>query len=78
MKDQTKSEAIKIQRVRYRLSTIKRWEPFETDPIKKDRYGIYIYFAITGGNAKVYHYFADEAERDKVIQKIDELFGINY
>lgn len=78
MKDQTKDSFVKIQKIRYRLATIKRYEPFETESPKNDKYGLYVYFAVTGSNSRVYHYFEKEEDRDKMIRKLDELFGVSY
>lgn len=43
MAQKTNDLFIKIQKDRYRLMTIKRYVPFETDAAKKEKYGIYIY-----------------------------------
>jgi len=79
---------IKIQDVRYRISAIKRYEPFQSliPEIKNDdrktiqaikgKFGIYIYFSTNGASQRVYHYFEDSKERNIYIQKLDQLFNV--
>lgn len=62
----------------YILLIIKRYEPFETSAQQEEKSGIYIYFSMTGNQSRVYHYFASKSERDKQMQKLDELFNITY
>lgn len=82
---------VKIQNVRYKLSAIKRYEPFETvsTEIKNDsrktvektcggKYGIYIYFSTNGASQRVYHYYLAQKERDKQIEKLDQLFNVTF
>jgi hypothetical protein len=71
-----RKQVIKIQRLRYRLSSIKRYEPFERDDIKHAPFGIYIYFSMTGNSNKVYHVFNTEKERDDILLHLDQTFGI--
>ena len=65
---------IKIQKMRYRVSSIKRYEPFE----RKDGslIGIYVFFSMTGKGNKVYHLFDSEKERDDMLLELDKTFGV--
>jgi hypothetical protein len=78
MSNKTNDIFVKIQKVRYRLNSIKRYEPFETNSAKIDKFGVYIYFSMTGNQSKTYHYYATEEERDYLMAKLDELFNITY
>jgi hypothetical protein len=78
MANKTTDIGIKIQSDRYRLTTIKRHKPFESVLGKKNQYGIYVWFTTTGNSARVYHYFETEDEREVILKKLDELFGISF
>lgn len=86
-----KEQIVKIQKVRYRLTCIKKYEPFETENsvVKNDKektllktrvvkFGIYIYFSASNSKCKDYFYYPNIKDRDLMIQKLDELFGLNY
>lgn len=60
------------------MAAIKRYEPFETEAPRNEKFWLHVYFTVTGSNAKVYHYFEKEKDRDKVIEKLDELFNVSY
>lgn len=81
---------VKVQDVRYKLSAIKRYEPFRTvntdilaDKYKSvkftpgDKYGIYIYFSTNGAAQRVHHYFENKKERDSVVKKLDQIFNVS-
>jgi hypothetical protein len=87
----TKTEFIKIQKIRYRTVSIKRYEPFETSTVAlsndkektatrttSGKFGIYIYFAMTGDKSRVFHYYKSEDERDSDMEKLDQLFNLSY
>jgi hypothetical protein len=86
-----KEQVVKIKKTRYKLSCIKKYEPFETensviqnnkekDIVKTstNKFGIYVYFSASNSKVKDYFYFTTAKERDLVLQKLDELFGLNY
>lgn len=86
-----KEQIIKIQNTRYKLSCIKKYEPFETvnTAIKNDsqktvektpgnRYGIYVYFSASNSKFKDYFYYDKAEDRDVMLQKLDEKFGLSY
>ena len=67
---------IKVQDMRYRVSNIKRYQPFYREDYKKTPYGLYVYFSMTGSSNRVYHVFETEEERDLLLKQLDETFGI--
>jgi len=69
-----KTQFIKIQDKRYRLTTIKIYEPFSSE----GKYGIYIYFTVTRRSDRCYHRFESENDRNKVLFELDEVFNIKY
>ena len=86
-----KEQIIKIQKVRYKLNCIKKYEPFETETsvIQNDKqksvvktanskFGIYIYFSASNSKCKDYFYYLTPEERDIDLQRLDEAFGLNY
>lgn len=81
---------VKIQNSRYRLSSIKRYDPFgsikadilndkqkSTKTSDGEKYGIYIYFSTNGATQRVYHYYTTAKERDLQIDKLDQIFNIS-
>jgi len=71
-----KKQFIKVQNLRYRISAIKRYEPFVREDIKGTQFGIYIYFSMLGTSNKVYHLFSTERERDAVLIDLDTAFVV--
>jgi hypothetical protein len=71
-----KKQFIKLQGLRYRVSSIKRYEPFYREDVKHSRYGIYVYFSMIGNSNKVYHVFETEEARDLVLTCLDQTFGV--
>lgn len=71
-----KKQFIKIQNLRYRVSSIKRYEPFHRGDNRSTPFGIYVYFSMTGNSSRVYHMFEDESERDTVLMSLDQAFGV--
>lgn len=69
-----KRQFIKIQEKRYRLTTIKIYEPF----INNKQFGIYIYFTATRRADRSYHVFESENDRNKALYELDEIFNIKY
>ena len=91
MANKITEQFIKIQNKRYRLNTIKRYTPFETDKVEvnndqlktttrktNQKWGIYVYFSTQGNNARVYHYFDNQTSRDNMILRLDQAFNIIY
>lgn len=75
MKTEMKMQFIKIGKERYRVSTIKRYKPFEREDLV-DKFGIYVYFSVLGELNKVYHLFSSVQERDEVLLKLDREVGV--
>ena len=69
-----KSVFVKIQLQRYRLTTIKMYEPFENE----NGFGIYVYFSISNRSDRRYHLFDSKRSRNISINKLDELFNVKY
>jgi len=65
---------IKIQSQRYRLATIKMYEPFENE----HGFGIYVYFSIANRSNRRYHLYVKKVDRDISLTKLDEFFNIKY
>lgn len=66
---------ILIQEERYRLSNIKRYKPFEREDLTS-KFGIYVYFSMTGNSGRVYHVFDTAKDRDEILTSLDEVFGV--
>ena len=69
----TKRQFIKIGDVRYRLTNIKRYEPFEFDGTNK--FGIYIYYSATKTAGRDYFRFKTKKERDEILFNLDNIFN---
>lgn len=69
----TKAQFIKIGDIRYRLTNIKRYEPFEFEGPNK--YGIYIYYSAMKTGGRDYFRFKSKKERDEILFKLDDLFN---
>lgn len=72
-----KTEFIKIEDKRYRLSSIKMYEPAFLEK-KNKPFAIYIYFSTLNKVIRDYHYFETEQKRDDLITKLDEVFNTKY
>ena len=70
-----KKQFIRIEDVRYRITTIKRYQPFTM--FRSDKlFGIYIYFSATNMEKRTYHNFETKLERDNVLTELDQIFEI--
>jgi hypothetical protein len=65
-----KTEFVKIQKIRYRLANIKRYEPFDGV-----MFGINIFFSTTNFVNRGHHKFDTEKQRDEVLDNLDEVFN---
>lgn len=65
---------IRIEHKRYRLFTIKRYEPFTQSVSEK--YGIYIYFSAVNAKFRSVHLFNSETIRDDYMSELDYVFGL--
>lgn len=70
-----KKQFIRLQNMRYRITSVKRYEPFERHDVNLS-FGIYIYFSMTGQSGRVYHMFKTLEERDDVLLELDQIFGV--
>lgn len=65
---------IRIKQKRYRLSIIKRYEPFTQ--IATGKYGIYLYFSAVNAKLRSVHLFDEESIRNDYILELDYVFGL--
>jgi len=70
-----KQEFIKIKNKRYRLSAIKRYEPFVHEG-SNSPFGIYVYFSMQGESNRSYHVWEEIFDRDNTLLLLDEAFGV--
>ena len=70
-----KAEVIKINKKRYRLSTIKFYEPV-TNTGNMLKPGILISTSTAVGADKFKHSFKTSVEREEILTKLDSYFGL--
>jgi len=69
-------QIVLIQDERYKMSNIKRYSPDEREDLESTPYLVYLYFTLPGNSSRIYHRFDTKLERDEILTKLDEAFGV--